>query len=249
MNDERPIGLKELAHYDSPDVVRVALGRFRRRLLIRGVVIPVVVAAVVFVPKIFPGTGHSPQLQFDRSRVRADIYASQLVAGPVRIQVIEGRRLDEDPLFGIRFIASTNALRPNERLSIEEGVTGFTHSCEPVGGFRPGGPPSAGVDVLTRGGNGLVEVVMNCPLDSKSVRLDIGALAGTGNTPPALGDILGGAADRGPGLPTQAECAVPLNELGVCALTKAEGSYRPLGMVTLDMEELRLERRIWRTKP
>jgi hypothetical protein len=253
MKDERPLGLKELATYDSPEVVSAALGRFRRRLLVRGILFPVIAAAIIFGSKLFPGIGHSPPLQFDRSRETVAIDAPEIRVGPVRFQAIEARRLDENPLFGVRLIASTEALRPNERLSIEEGVTGFRHACEPLGGFSLTGEPSPPAEVVTRGGSSLLEIIVICPLDSGRVILQVGALSGPGGRSVPRGMLPsltpGGEGHVGPGSYTQDECAVPLNEVGTCAMPKASGTYRSLGTLTLEFESLNIERRIWRTKP
>jgi hypothetical protein len=56
--EERPLALRDLAQADSPEIVRAALGRFRRRLLVRGMILVLIAATGAFLyPRYFHDTG------------------------------------------------------------------------------------------------------------------------------------------------------------------------------------------------
>jgi hypothetical protein len=57
-SDERPLALRDLAQADSPEIVRAALGKFRRRLFMRGLILVLIVATgFVLYPRYFRDTG------------------------------------------------------------------------------------------------------------------------------------------------------------------------------------------------
>lgn len=56
--DERPLALRDLAQADSPEIVRAALGRFRRRLLTRGLILLVIAAVGLF---LYPRYHRGPE--------------------------------------------------------------------------------------------------------------------------------------------------------------------------------------------
>jgi hypothetical protein len=56
--DERPLALRDLAQADSPEIVRAALARFRRRLLTRGLILVLIVAVGLF---LYPRYHRGPE--------------------------------------------------------------------------------------------------------------------------------------------------------------------------------------------
>lgn len=251
MSDERPLGLAELAEVDAPEVVSAALGRFRRRIFVRAVLIPAVVTAIVLLPRLLPEAIHSNQRQFTESR-RVHAIGERLASGAVDVVVLEARRVDErDQVWvGVRFLVTTDELKGRERLSVGEPILGTMESCMPE---VPSGPePPAPITVFSSWFNAtdpdVADVVLRCPVGTRSARVQIGAYynaadqfdPSSGNPPPT-------SDPKGPGTHTQEECAVPLNPLGVCALTKAEGSYRSLATITIDLADLGVPAEIWRT--
>jgi hypothetical protein len=55
-SDERPLALRDLAQAHSPEIVRAALGRFRRRLLTRGLILVLIAAVGLFLyPRYYRG--------------------------------------------------------------------------------------------------------------------------------------------------------------------------------------------------
>ena len=254
MNDEAPLSLAALAETDSPDVVRGALAQFRRRMLARVILFPIAAALIIVVPKLLPGMDPSIQKQFQESGVRQYL-ARAVPAGPVLFRVMEARRLDET--FALRFFSTTDALRPEERLTIEGGYTGILHDCEREQPSNLPGPPVGPIAPLSLSGGearDVVEGLIVCPLGAIRLTLEIGAVyviaehapPAVPGEPPGPPDPSGGA---GPGRHTQEECAVPLNPLNVCAFLKSQGTYRTIATITLDMRQLGVEDAIWRVEP
>lgn len=251
MSDERPIGLAELAEVDAPEVVSAALGRFRRRMLVRAVLIPAVVTAIIFLPRLLPEGTHSYQRQFTESRLVHAI-GERLLSGAVDVVVLEARRVDErgGDWVGVRFVVTTDELKGQERLSVGEAILGTMESCMPE---VPSGPePSAPITVFSSSFNptepDVADVVLRCPVGTRRAQVKIGAYYNAADQfVPSVSRPPNASYPKGPGTHTQEECAVPLNPLGVCALTKAEGSYRPLATITIDLADLGVPMEIWRT--
>lgn len=243
MNDEQaPLSLAELAEVESPEVVRAALSRFRKRLIVRTVLVPLAIAAVFGIPRLLPDTPPSREMQFRMSRTWQDI-DDQIARGRVEVVLLDARRLTHDPEFGLRLIARTDALRRGEHLVAEPGFFGL-NTCR--SGPRRPVEPSPPVWVSARGERTLIEMVVICPLGTTHVTIELGAFAGRADALLFGGPALGGPGDSepfGPGMHTQAECALPLNE-GVCTLAKRDGSYRVLDELTFDIADLGIEDRI-----
>lgn len=247
MKHDRPLGLADLAQTDSPEVVRTALSRFRRRMLLRGVLIPAVIAGIIIVPRLLPGTGASFQQRYREADKRQGV-VTVLATGKTGVVALEAARLDKDT-FAIRFVVTTTELRGKERLAVGEGVTGVSFSCEPE---RRGPLPPAPEQVVPSNFDipkpGTAELLLLCPVGTRRATIDIGALyrvedyynPATG-PPPTF-------EPKGPGAQTQEECAVPINPIGVCAMTKAEGTYRELTQATFDTVQLGIRPDIWRNR-
>ena len=251
MSDERPLGLTDLADIDEPAVVHAALSRFRKRMFVRAVLIPAAVVAIIAVARLLPGTREPDYKLYNESR-NGRIIGVQLLDGPVDVVVLDARRMD-DERYAVRLVVSTDQLQGQEELAIESHARGFMRSCEPPAG-SPAGEPYAPTMIspihighLGTDKPGVKELLLVCPVGSNGATLEIGALyeaamhhnPSTGPPPPDEGP-------RGPGDVPQEECAVPLNELGSCGLTKKQGTYRALATITIDVQQLGVPTGIWR---
>lgn len=96
--DDRPLKLGDLAQTESPEIVRAALGRFRRRLLVRGLIVVLVVAAgFALYPRYFAVHG---DLIHDIQHGHGVTVDRTLRLGPIDAHVREVARLSraESPL-------------------------------------------------------------------------------------------------------------------------------------------------------
>jgi hypothetical protein len=110
--DERPLALRDLAHEESPELVRAALGRFRRRLFTRGLILVLIAAVALFL---------YPRYHHDTGDLRSEIEQSHGVtifnttkAGSVDSTILRVARLSR------RTVAPGNAI---ERYGIHLVVT------------------------------------------------------------------------------------------------------------------------------
>ena len=116
-SDERPLALRDLAHEESPELVRAALGRFRRRLLMRGLILVLIVAAgFVLYPRYFPNT---PDLTSEIEHGRGAVIYNSMREGVVRADIVRVARLSPEPI-----------LAPGEKRIERYGIHLF------VGGFE-----------------------------------------------------------------------------------------------------------------
>ncbi len=121
-SDDRPLALRDLADADSPELVRSALGRFRRRLFLRGFIIALIVAVGFFLyPRYFHTEGDvAAEIRHGRG---VDLY-NNLKSGNIQATVFRVARLSGEVLapdqpverFGIHLIVTQIAPNPNERI-------------------------------------------------------------------------------------------------------------------------------------
>ena len=100
---DRPLDLRDLAAEESPDVVRVALKRFRRRTAVRAVWLAgIALAALLIIPLL------SEEEPFQDRYYAADglPIGASAESGSVRVTLVDGRRIDPDT-GGLRFIATS----------------------------------------------------------------------------------------------------------------------------------------------
>jgi hypothetical protein len=136
--EDRPINLRDLAAEESPDVVRVALQRFRRRTAVRAVWLAGLVLAVLLVLPML-----SPERSLAERYYTAPGAAIGLAAdaGPIRVVLIDGRRIDPET-GGLHFVATTSEAR-SEVLIIDVVAGESSRSTGSI--YSPGvaGGPSA----------------------------------------------------------------------------------------------------------
>ena len=250
MSDDRALGLRELSDVDAPEVVSAALSRFRRRMFVRAVLVPALAVGVFFLSRALPSRSPTVQRQFAEAR-QGQALGVRLMTGAIDVVALEAKRVqDRDgDWVGLRVVVTTDALRGKERLSVGEPILGVSESCRPN---EPSGRlPPAPVSIYAWGygvtAPDVADVVLKCPIGTRGARIEVGAYYSVhDNYDPSSGSPPPVSEDKGPGTHTQEECAVPLNPLGVCAMTKAEGSYRALGTIDIDFPTIGVGREIWR---
>jgi hypothetical protein len=132
--DDRPLALDVLAKTESPEIVRAALGRFRRKLLVRGLILALIVATGVFLyPRyVRPDPGLDSEIRHGRS---VTLFHT-VKAGAVEATIFAGARLSNEVLapdqrigrYGLRINITSESVRPDEQLllavapDLERGV-------------------------------------------------------------------------------------------------------------------------------
>jgi len=121
-SDDRPLQLRDLAQTESPEIVRAALGRFRRRLLVRGLIVVLVVAAgAILYPRYFnPPRDLTSEIQHARGvELLRSVTAGGVEATVVRVVRLSGETLAPDRAierFGIQLAVFSRSLQPGEQL-------------------------------------------------------------------------------------------------------------------------------------
>jgi len=137
VSDERPLALRDLADADSPELVRAALGRFRRRLLVRVLILVLIAAVGVFLyPRYHRDAGdlaseirHAPGV---------DLY-NTVKAGTVEATIMRVARLPRETLapdrpverFGIDLFVNGHSPAPDQQIvsllrsDLDRGVLSF----------------------------------------------------------------------------------------------------------------------------
>jgi hypothetical protein len=117
--DERPLNLGDLAQTESPEIVRAALGRFRRRLLVRGfILVLAVAAALVLYPRYF---GVHGDLIHDIRHGHGVVLDRDIAVGKVHAGVFEVARLgraESPPIerYGVHVVIDAPMIGLNERM-------------------------------------------------------------------------------------------------------------------------------------
>ena len=94
--EERPLALSDLAQAESPEIVRAALGRFRRRLLGRGLILALIVATGVFLyPRYFHDNG---DLRREIEKSRGVDVNNVIKNGDIQANVLRVARLSRQVL-------------------------------------------------------------------------------------------------------------------------------------------------------
>jgi hypothetical protein len=114
MNDQ-PLRLAELAAVDAPEVVRVAVRRFRRRVAVWGIWI---VGAIVVVALAFPALRPYRDLAARMSNAPGESLGRVIERPFLRMTVIDVRRLDEKTV-AVHVLATSDALHSNENLQVD----------------------------------------------------------------------------------------------------------------------------------
>lgn len=219
-HDQPPLRLGELAHVDSPDVMRAALRRFRRRTLVRAIAI---VLLILGLPVVLRGLNPRGPSWVEKVARAQTVQIERVVdAGRFRVLVLDARRLrpvdaeEEDggppaPLFAegnrvLHIVVLAEGIRNDEELALDPLL---------------GAGPVDAVGSDPRRAARALEAFL--PFAPNQERIGISLYALTGSD----------AGARGPGTHSQEQCAVPLNPFGVCELVRGEG--RQIGSVTLDL--------------
>ena len=122
-SDERPLALRELAQAESPEMVRAALGRFRRRLLTRALILVLIAAVGLF---LYPRYHRGPEnLSVAIAQGRgADLYRV-IRNDPIEATVVRVARLsrqESDPngsveRFGIQLFVRPLTSYPDQQIA------------------------------------------------------------------------------------------------------------------------------------
>lgn len=119
-SDDRPLALGELAQADSPEIVRAALARFRKRILVRGLVVVLIVAAAALLyPRYFGSKGPIVQEIAD---ARGVILGGNVQSDQVEATIFKMARLSDVPSqtplrrYGFHLILRASFTKPGEQL-------------------------------------------------------------------------------------------------------------------------------------
>lgn len=217
---ERPLELQSLADVHSPEVVRRALSRFRRRALFSVLIAGLVVTAAVMV---LSARGPAGPVEKFATAEGADI-AHVIRDGDTRAAVLRAARVD-DSYFTVHLVLMVDELRPDDVVTVGSAARGPALS----GGSLPGGDGCLQVDVGD-GGNAR-EVWITAPAGTASLDLVVvGA--------PASGRAGRAATTVTPGETTEA-CGHEFTGPGVAEIDMK-------GAIELDMQALGVPDEIWR---
>ena len=119
---EPPLRVTDLADVDSPDVVRAALARFRRRAIIWALwIAAAVVVAVVLLPSYRGRT--DPRTVFLRAPGLS--IGAVVKQGPLQAVVLEAVRLNKQQ-FGVHLIITDESLRSDETIMVALAAPSLT---------------------------------------------------------------------------------------------------------------------------
>lgn len=220
-HEERPLRLEELADVESVDVMRAALRRFRRRTLVRGILVILVLLAL---PATLRGLSEKDDpFQVKLGRARAHQVGRILHQGDLTVIVLEARRLQvEDMRPEYEPGRSPIETEGNRMLHLVVTASGIlndeTLAKSPLT-ISPEAAPRDG-----RRDERALELWVPFARGQTQIEFDVAALTGRS----------GGS--RGPGSHSADQCAIPLNPVGVCELLKEEG--RIIGHVSIDLSLL-----------
>jgi hypothetical protein len=166
--------------------------------------------------------------------------------GPVQVILLDARRLAPDEV-GLHLVITADGLSSSEELVAQPGLSG-TIEVFPVGGYGAVPPPPP--QMTTTGRGTALEAWVALAPGIERVSFDVAALflrrtSGPGPPPPIRSDVRPPSAFAGISAPATGPhfCAVPLNDVGQCALYKDEG--RLLATVRLDLSALGVPAWIW----
>jgi len=171
-----PPGLRDLAEVDSPEIVRAALRRFRRGLLVRVIVILLVIGAFIGLRMLTRDT-YLPNLL--EAGPGVDI-GKVIEKDSVTATVIEARRHDGDPAakYGLRVVFAAEGLKRGERLHIEPAMS----SCLPDANAMETGPTVGDIYDLG-GGPGAREMWIVEFVGTERIPVTVGASSARGGRP------------------------------------------------------------------
>lgn len=225
MDEESPLRLEQLADVESPDVMRAALARFRRRTLARGIGFVLLFLALPF---LLRGVFEEEISNADALARAERVQIGTIMEGDAStLLILDARKVREEelgrlvpPSYGggrlLHVVATTDALRRGEFLEVSIDSP-FVSGGGPD---PPPWPPVRAQEVLLDFGPGQEEMTVYLV---------------------AVKNVDGPA--RGPGSFPQRACAVPLNTAGVCELLKSEG--RVIDTYTIRFADLDIPRSIW----
>lgn len=240
-----PLDLRELAEVDSPDVVRGALRRFRRRLGLWGGLAAVVVlglAALIAAPET--PTGYTPA-RVEDAQVHHDVMA-EVTQGPVQLIVLRAARLDDT--YALHGVLVAEGLEADEGIFVAQrfGVWQPGDEQENPGGSPgamsppPAGPPVdlgglVGATTEPAGTGPVAEVWLEIPLGREQITVTVAA--GVALTPSDINTEP--APDDGPSI------ARPTGDSVLSGIPTRPGSERVLAELELDVQRLDIPRAIW----
>lgn len=225
--DEQPLDLRHLSEVSSPEVVREAVRRFRRRVLLRSawLLLAVLVGAGLFL-LLSPRGAVSVPIQF-RQAPPGHGLGTVIEQDGVRVALVEAKRFGEDvELVGVRALVASEEIEPGEEL-----VAGFFEGTIEVhdperGGTGPGDPPPAppSVHVLTDVGDEALELLLTFHPGTEGFSFDVGAAA--------IEPSSRGRARAGPPAPR--------------VRRRPQGDeVRPLTTIEVDVPELGIPEEVW----
>ena len=217
---ERPLELQSLADVHSPEVVRRALKRFRRRVLFSLLIAGLVVTAAVMV---LSARGPAGLLEKFATAEGADV-ADVIRDGDTRAAVLRAARVD-DAYFTVHLVLMVDDLRSDDVVAVGAAARGPASSW----GSLPGGDGCLQVDVGD--GGSAREVWITAPAGTASLDLDVVAVPASGPAGRAATTVTLGE--------TTEACGHEFTEPGV-------GEVERKGAIELDMRTLDIPDEIWR---
>jgi hypothetical protein len=233
MREDEPIAtLAELGQVESPEVVRAAMRRFRRRLLLWGSVVTAAVIGLVLVVTAPTVTPWLPARMADAGPVWV---MQRVEQEPIQVLVLDAARLEES--YVLRLVVSADSLDQTEGVFVAQRFAVWDPEAEPEAPPAeedvpppPAGPAAMGGVISTAdsgfGAGSVQEVWVEVPLGSRRLTLTVGA-----GVPAGIGADSGMA----PG---------PMVE-GLLGPPTEPGTERVLGEVELDVAALGINEEVW----
>lgn len=234
MSSERPLGLRELAEVESPELVRGALRRFRRRFALWAALFAASVIGLTLLVT-GPDRGRSVPSEFAGARPTSVMAVAR--ERDVRITVLDAARLEST--YVLHAVVVVDGLALGEGVFIGRQFAVWSSEMETSGAGAdtppPPGPP-ADIGGMVRasdsgfGAHPAQEIWLEIPLGRQRVTVTVaaGVPAGTG--------------------PSESEVAPPRRPTAELVLEGPPiepGTGRVLAEVTLDVRELGIPQHIW----
>ena len=151
---EPPLRLSELADVDSPEIVKAALRRFRRRVFVWTVWLVIAVLAALLLAPTFNRERNDLRLQFLRAPGEAT--GAIIHQGPYDATILNVVRLNKLQ-YGVHLVATARSLEAGLQQLV---YTGSIQDNKPVGGFSVESVDGRSTEVwyLGRAGNPVVVI-------------------------------------------------------------------------------------------
>lgn len=236
MSSDTPLDLDGYGDIDSPDVVRRAAGRFRRRLFACAAVVALLALSAGFLLAQQPGDT-TPRGLLDQAAVRHEA-GGQLRQDGLSLVVLEAGRVSEG-IYVLHIVGVAERLDDQEALDLSIPVS----TLIPPPGQEPADLPghqvqTLGIDPQESGygpGRHVVQAWVVLPTGTRTVPVDFLAGVPQRPSPPGASPDHGDPADASPSNGAAPRGLPPT----------VEGTGRRLGTIELDVKELQIPEEIW----